>query len=476
MENNLLRSVKYRVMDELRGAIQEHQVYRNKIECYHKFPMKERPQGGVVLRGASSTRIKLSPDDCAGTLKSYLALAHAENKEGNFLDWVWEDPTHMSTLNVEEDLSSQIEGTSTFGKNRVFYVQHKPILSGRNNLVPADNFRQIALKLNGEDTFAEFVDGKRGMIILPQAPVLGDTLTVNYYYSNLTPPGRYYIELVSATQFIIDPFYQIKTEEVVVDTTGLETTAQLAHGNIYGDFDTLYTQKTPNSTKFGLERNVDYTITEAGLITFLQPLPVATTLYADYRWVGARMGPFDIPEPFHEHRTALPGVVLCFSNQLNVGGKMVVIVYPQREPAAMLYSGHFNMTFEIEVFSRDPQQLADLTDHVIQYIWAYRRLPLMDEGLTITEMDPTGETEDVYDENTGDLYYKNGVSLQMMTEWKKFVPFLYELLDFDIKLYQYAATKQYIVTNQNQILELRLVPHSAPFEVKFPKTGSARYF
>jgi hypothetical protein len=83
------------------------------------------------------------------------------------------------------------------------------------------------------------------------------------------------------------------------------------------------------SNKIYLEKNIDYTITTAGVITFLNPLPVGTTLYANYRWGGATMGPFDIPEPFHYNNTALPGVILAFSNQLDIGTRVVVLVYPQ---------------------------------------------------------------------------------------------------------------------------------------------------
>jgi hypothetical protein len=103
-------------------------------------------------------------------------------------------------------------------------------------------------------------------------------------------------------------------------------------------------------------------------------------------------------------------------------------------------------------------------------------LKLIDEGLTIEEFDPTGESEEAFDENTGDLYYKNSLNMQMMTEWKKFVPFLTEILDFDTELYQYINKKDYIVTDQNQTLELRIKPTREPFEVVYPKAGYPRYF
>lgn len=463
-------------MDELRYALQENQVYRDKVECYHKFPYKERPMMGVVVQNASGTRIKLSPDDHAGTVKSHVALARAENRENNFLSWVWEDRYHTTEYEVDEDVSSQTQGTSSFGTNRVFYVQHKPIVSGKNNTLPADNFRQVYVTVDGTEVHAEFVDGNRGLVMLPQAPPTGSTVLISYYYSILTPPGRYYIEMATTSQFIVDPLYVVEKEEVIARTTGLELTAQLDNGDVYGDFDILYTKKMWASNKLYLEKGTDYTLDTSGLITFLNPLPADTTLYADYRWVGARKGPFEVPSPFHYDNSALPGVVLAFSNQLDAGSRMVAIVYDQREVSATVKSGHYEMNFDVQVFSRDPIQLPDLTDHIINQMWNNRRLRMMDEGLTMNEFDTTGESEDVYDENTGDLYYKNSLSLQIMSEWKKFIPALYEIKDYNTRLYTYLKTNEYIVTNQNQLLELKLVPYSKPFEVKYPQKGYPKYF
>lgn len=476
MENNLLRVVKSRVMDELTGSIQRHQVYRDSVKVFHKFPYTERPMMAIILKNASSSRIKLSADDHAGVLKSHVTMARAENYEGNFLEWVWEDFNNLTSYQKNEDLSAQITGTPTFGTNRFFHTSRKPLLSGYNNTAVADNFRQISVLLNGQPILPEFVDGAEGLFSLPMAPVVGSQLQVSYHYSNLTPPGRYYIEIVSPSEFVIDPFLIVKDEKVIQKTTGMEITAQLAHGNLYGDFDMLYTKAEGASNKFYLEKGVDYTLTQSGLITFLLPLEVNTTLYATYRWVGDTLGPFTIPAEFHYINNALPGVILSFSNQITVGDKAVVIVYPKREPAANMNSGHYKMSFDIEVVARDPQQLANMTDHLIEDIWGNRRLLLMDEGLTIEEMDPTGESEEAYDDNTGDLYYKNSISLQMMTEWKKFIPFLTEIVDFDTKIYSYISAKDYVVTNQGRILELKIKSNSIPFEVSYPRIGYPRYF
>lgn len=463
-------------MDELRYTIQEHQNYRDKVEVYHKFPYKERPMMGVVLRNASGSRIKLSADDYAGAMKSHLALARAENREGKLFDWVWEDLNNLTKYKENDDLSSQTSGSPTVGTNRVFYTSIKPVISGLNNTVPANNFRQIRVTVDGSVVLPEFFDGMKGMFILPSAPPDGATVLASYYYKNLTPPGRYYIEMVSSFHFIIDPLYIVENEEVITRTTGTELTAQLENGGLYGDFDVLWTKKTIHSNKLYLEKNVDYTVDQSGLITFLNPLPSDTSLFANYRWVGDRIGPLEIPKPFHYLNTALPGVTLAFSNQLEAGNRMVLIVYDQREPAASVYSGHYRMNFDIDVFTRDPQRLADLTDHIIGYMWGERRLALITEGLTMEEMDSVGESEEVYDTNTGDLYYKNSINLVLLSEWKRFVPFLYKIQDFDMSVYRYTVNKQYIITDQNQFFELNLLPWEGKFEVVYPHTSGPRIF
>ena len=118
-QNSLLTVVKYRLLDELRYAVESNQRYKDTVQVLHKLPYTECPSMAVILRNASASRIKLSADDAAGTLKSHLALAKAENSPAGCLEWVWEDAINMTGLKHDEDLSSQIQGTSTYGQNRV---------------------------------------------------------------------------------------------------------------------------------------------------------------------------------------------------------------------------------------------------------------------------------------------------------------------------------------------------------------------
>ena len=475
-ESKLLQNIKRRLFDELTDTLQQHSGYRDKVKAYHKFPYKERPMMGVVIKNVSASRQRLSSDDYATTMLSHVALANAETKEGRILKWVWEDEVHLTGYQKNEDVSSQLSGDTSFGTNRVFRLSRKSIVAGPFNTKIADNFAQVDVTVNGNRVFPEFIDGKKGIVILEQAPALGSTVLISYYYNNLTPPGRYYMEVVSKTQYVIDPLYVVKDEEVIIKTTGTETTAQLENHDLLPGFDVLYTKRYAYSNKTFLANGVDYTVNATGLITFINHLPVGVTLYANYRWIGQELGPFDFPtEDYQYVNNVLPGVVLAFSSEKIIGDKNIIIVYPTREVSSKVYSGHWNMSVEIDVFVRDTQQLPELTDHIINDMWSRKRLALINEGITMESIDSAGESEEVYDENTGDMYYHNSVPMTLITEWKRFVPYLTEIMDFTMDINLRQPTKEYVVTKDGRILETKLVPYNKPYEVKYPEPGYVGY-
>jgi hypothetical protein len=489
MDSRLVAPIKKRLFDEIQNSIEKHANYRDKVKVFHKFPYKERPMMGVVVKNASSaTRMRLSADDYAAQMSSLLALAGAEGKDSRVLKFVWEDQNNVTKFQRDEDLSSQITGDPaypTIGTNRVFTVNHKPIVAGPFNTKFADNFAQVTLKLNGETTFAEYVNGEKGIVVLPLAPPVGSKLHISYNYGNMTPPGRYYIEVLTpdpahpdqGTQFVIDPIYIVEHEELIARTSGTETSAQTANKNLLARFDVLYTLKNKFATKIYLERGIDYTITSAGAITFLKPLITNTSLFIDYRWVGPELGPFNLPDGDYEYNNlALPGVILAFGSERILGDKNVVIVYPQREPAAKVYSGHWNMNIEIEVISRDTQQLPELADYIINDMWSYKRLALINEGITMESFEPTGESEDIFDENTQDQYYRTTLSMVLLSEWKRFEPFLTWIMDFDVHTYNFPPTTKYYINDEGKIFEKVTAINNEPFEVTYPQIGRVRYY
>ena len=116
------------------------------------------------------------------------------------------DQVNLVKYQKNEDVSSQLSGDINYGTNRVFKVSKKPIVAGPFNTKTADNFAQIEVTVNEVRVFAEYVNGAKGIVILPMAPVLGSKVLISYYYKNLTPAGRYYLEIINPTQYVIQFF------------------------------------------------------------------------------------------------------------------------------------------------------------------------------------------------------------------------------------------------------------------------------
>ena len=471
MESNLIRAIKNRIFDELADSANKHPLYaNNRISIFHKFPEQERPQRGIIIRNSSASRIRMSADDFAGNMKSHLALASDTDHNGTSVEWVWEDYNNLTKFVAQEDVSSQLDDVT-----RIFYTAHKNIVSGKHNTTLADNFAQVEVLVDGSKVFSEFVDGAKGLIVLPLAPPLGATVLVSYFYKNLTPPGRYYLDMIDEKQYTILPLYIVKNELVISLTTGLELTASLSNSNIFEFLDKLYTKKQSNSEKLPLVKGTDYTLASSGLITFLTPLVSGTSLYADYRWEGPLMGPFNLPNAYYADYTSLPGVVIAFGSRAIKGDRLVILVHNNREPASRVYGGHWRISLDISVFTRSAQELAELTDHIIDDMWTRKKDKLTFEGITLEELEPTGESEDVYDNNTGDIYFSSSVNLSLISEWKRFEPFEIDLDDFTAEINPYPTQTDYVVNNQNMFFQ-KLSVRPKAFEVKYPMTGYPRIY
>lgn len=465
MESNLIRAIKARIFDELADSANKHPGYDTRIKIFHKFPEEERPQMGILVKNSSATRIRMSADDFVGEMRSHLALAKDTDHDGISVEWVWEDFHNLTKFVTSEDVSSQLDPTT-----RVFYTAHKPIVSGEHNSKVADNFAQVEVFVNGEKTFPEFVEGSRGLVVLSVAPPEDAEVLISYHYKNLTPPGRYYLGMTEDNQYTILPLYIVEKELVIGLTTGLELTSSLDHSNVFAFLDKLYTQKTHKSEKLVLEKGVDYTLATSGVITFLNPLVAGTSLYANYRWEGTIIGPLPLPNSYYADNTSLPGVVIAFGARAKKGDRLVILVHENRELASKVYGGHWRVSLDISIFTRSPQELAELTDHIIDDLWARKRNKLIYEGITLEELEPTGESEEVYDANTGDIYFTSSINLVLMSEWKRFVPYEIDLEDFSTIVHPYPTQINYVVSNQNMFFQKLTVKPSA-FEVKYPVTG-----
>jgi len=238
-----------------------------------------------------------------------------------------------------------------------------------------------------------------------------------------TLPGVYYIEVLKAPQhpqddgaFAIDPLLTANDEPLLQVTTGLETTAQLQQIPVNG------TVRIWENRRYLLTEGRDFIVDyPTGEIEFRARFPAGTLLTADYRYAVPSVGPI----PFRwntSNFTALPGVVLAFGKRAMAGDKVAVVVYQDRVDAANAYGGKFEVTYDFDVIARDTNQMEEIADLSIMYLWGEKKPLLEFEGIEIVDISMGGEVEEPADE-TGDLYfYQASMSIQLRADWEIHIP------------------------------------------------------
>jgi len=360
--------------------------------------------------------------------------------------------------------------SSQLGPTQRAFRTTYPILSGPNNLDYANNIGQVTVTINGAKTWPEYVNGEKGLIMLSRATNTGDVVLVSYYHRRAAPPGIYMIDFTEDNQFTVSPIFIIEGEIIADPTTGTETTISLANQNIEASSCVLYLTHTGSYPIYLLE-NTDYTVNlVTGVVTFLQPVPKNYTLKADYRYqpTGYYNGPYTF-EPYQENHTAITGIVVSIGRRAKKGDMMAVVVSQNREQQARIYGGHWQMSMEFTVIAKDPIQMEEMADHLITYLWSIRKNSLETEGLTLMSVEPSGETEEMHIDLTGDLYYETAISVAVQTEWQEFVPYLYKINRIIPELDRIPDTKNYIV-NKDYSVAYSLEPDTVPV-IKYPLRG-----
>jgi hypothetical protein len=90
---------------------------------------------------------------------------------------------------------------------------------------------------------------------------------------------------------------------------------------------------------------------------------------------------------------------------------------------------------DLAVIAKDPIQMAEMTDQIVNWLWAVRKNQLEFEGITINSVEPSGESEENFNEVSGDLYYESSVAINVQTEWQHFVPYDFYVSLKNIYLY-----------------------------------------
>lgn len=160
---------------------------------------------------------------------------------------------------------------------------------------------------------------------------------------------------------------------------------------------------------------------DAGTLRLTEPLNDGRYIVVSYRYAGTSTGPFFIRDNYGT-REAIPGAVVVFGRRISVGDRVAVIVHPERQDAALLYGGKWDMSLDFDITARDVYAQQEITDMTVMYLFGILRNRLSSEGIEITAVSMGGESEESYDDNGDDYFYTASFSVQVLTDWGIEVP------------------------------------------------------
>lgn len=242
-----------------------------------------------------------------------------------------------------------------------------------------------------------------------------------------SPPGIYYIAVErenveiqgqnysDALVFYVDPLLK-RIDEAPVQTGPL--TWQVAHTPIHPG--SLRVWELPGNIQ--LLEGPNYTVdNDTGVITLINPLPARVQLSVDYNYTGTSLGPYLIKENYSNVR-AIPGVVLAFGRRVTAGDRLAVILSDRRSPVALEYGGRWEINLDLDVMARDVVAQGEIADRSMLYLWGIARNRLSTEGIEITQVNFTGESEEIYDDAADDYFYNGALSITLQSDWSVHVP------------------------------------------------------
>ena len=442
MYNYLVNAAKERIIFELKTLFKNHPAYSN-LEIYNRYPYNERIQEGIIVKNTSASKMALAADNFQGSVYSYVCYANHSNFPGKSLEWVREDESHLAEWRYREDYSDQFTSTNTLIK------MNDNMLEGKKDLRFTSDIRNVDVFVNNERVIPYRVDGENKVIdiinIFDAGKLhLGSKVEVSYWYRNLVPSGVYQLEIVSGDptihkyQFMVDAV--LDREQLLFEKYKGETTVRLDHYPVYpkslkikeNGYFIDETDPLTGESNYILDEN-------SGIITFTNvtnPILTNSKIEAFYRTQGLSTGPFEISYFNVAVNTAIPGVVLAFGHGVSVGDKQFVIVNRDRILTAQEFSGKWEMSVSLDVYAKDSYKVEELIDLTTGYINAYRKSDLETEGIALTDINFGGESEEVFDEATGDLVYKGSVDYSFLTEWLMHKPLLQTIEGYTLDVFE----------------------------------------
>jgi len=432
MYNFLINATKYRIITELKEVLLQHPAYKH-IEIYNRFPYIERVQEGIVVKNSSANRMPLAADNFQGTVYSYVTFAKHKHNKGLSLEWVKEDTGHLTEWMYRQNFSSQIP-SGYAGDNPVVINLDDHMYRGGDSLLFADSIKDVKVFVNNSRVIPLYVDGKNKRMLLP--PMLpNSTIEISYWLRRLASAGVYQVEILDGDPilnkwtFMVDPL--LEKEDIFAEKAdGTETSFQTIHRPIYPgslkirENGTLMEELREDNSN---AETADYIVdNETGIVTMLKNPPVLrnSEIVATYRVKGISTGPFEIPNANYAHNTAIPGVVLAFGKGISKGDKHYVVIQKERVIAALEYSGKWETAISLDVYAKDSVKVEELVDITTTHLTVYRKEKFDEEGIYLVDVNFGGESEEVFDEATGDLYYMGSVEYNFLTEWIMHMPVL----------------------------------------------------
>ena len=131
------------------------------------------------------------------------------------------------------------------------------------------------------------------------------------------------------------------------------------------------------------------------------------------------------------------------------------------------------MSMELAIIAKDPIQSAEMADHVISYLWGIRKNTLEFEGINLMGVEPSGESEEPFDENTGDVYYITNIAITLQASWQEFVPYPFEIKRIMPRLQFTPDMPEFFVSKDDKLELIAIVPDIRKV-IRYPSLGYER--
>ncbi|MFA5999362.1 MAG: hypothetical protein WC783_00075 [Candidatus Paceibacterota bacterium] len=236
--------------------------------------------------------------------------------------------------------------------------------------------------------------------------------------------GIYYCRVnETATAFTLDPLYEL---DELVDV-------QFDGTNYYADLSsTPYQEKVYVRSDYGsFTKDVDYTLSGQRIV--FDQYVEDEQIRVFYRFPGTLFGPFNLDKNY-ACRDALPGFAIAFGERLVPNDMQGILISDIKEEVGEIFGGRYNLGLSISLYALDEKLLEKLEDFVSSWLWENRR-KLEDDNIIISKQSNSDQSNEKEIEIANIPTFKGGYSLDIITEWKFFSPYIFRVLDIESVFY-----------------------------------------